>query len=134
MLTAAEGLTPQSRARLVVLLGRYPQLRRAWLLKESFRTWYRSRDREAAEPRLIQWENSVGGQGPAHLWALFPMLRLWREEILDYLDYPYTNGFLTGKNNRIKDMKRMAYGYCNSSNFRQRILLSNEHEVQPITA
>ena len=62
------------------------------------------------------------------------MLRLWRQEMLNYFDSPYTNGFLEGKNNRIKVIKRMAYGYRNPSNFRQRILLSNRQEVQPIAA
>jgi len=134
LLTAAERLSPESRARLMALLGRYPQLRRAWLLKESFRAWYRSHDREAAEAMLTQWENSVRAQGPAPFQSLFPMLRLWREEILNYFDYPYTNGFLEGKNNRIKVIKRMAYGYRNPTNFRYRILLSNRQGVQPIAA
>lgn len=134
LLRGAERLTPESRATLMALLGRYPQLRRAWLLKESFRTWYRSRDRETAEARLTEWENSVREQGPAPFQALFPMLRLWRQEILNYFDYPYTNGFLEGKNNRIKVTKRMAYGYRNPSNFRQRLLLSNRQEVQSIAA
>ena len=118
----------------MALLERYPQLRRAWLLKEAFRDWYRSGDRETATARLLQWEHSVREQGPAPFQALFPMLRLWREEILNYFDYPYTNGFLEGKNNRIKVIKRMAYGYRNPANFRQRILLSNRQEVRPIAA
>lgn len=33
----------------------------------------------------------------------------WREEILNYFDYPISNGFVEGKNNRIKTIKRMAY-------------------------
>ncbi|MBL7120100.1 MAG: transposase [Dehalococcoidia bacterium] len=45
--------------------------------------------------------------------------------MLNYFDYPYTNGFLEGKNNRIKVIKRVAYGYRNPANFRQRILLTN---------
>lgn len=41
------------------------------------------------------------------------MLRIWRKEILNYFDSPYTKGFLEGKNHRIKVIKRMAYGYRN---------------------
>ncbi len=62
------------------------------------------------------------------------MLRLWRQEILNYFDYPYTNGFLEGKNNRIKVIKRVAYGYRNPTNFRQRILLTNLKEAHPKAA
>ena len=66
------------------------------------------------------------------------MLQTWRQEILNYFDYPYTNGFLEGmslrvkrsnKNNRIKVIKRVAYGYRNAANFRQRILLTNVKET-----
>jgi transposase len=134
LLRARERLTRTERTRLMTLLGRYPQLHRAWLLKEWFRAWYRGGSRAAAEAALTQWEASVRNQGPAPFRALFPMLRLWREEILNYFDNPYTNGFLEGKNNRIKVIKRNAYGYRNSQNFRLRIMLSNRKEAQPIAA
>jgi len=49
----------------------------------------------------------------------------WREEILNYFDYRITNGFVEGKNNRIKTIKRMAYDYRNMDNFRMRILATN---------
>jgi len=62
------------------------------------------------------------------------MLQLWREQILNYFDHPYTNGFLEGKNNRIKVIKRTAYGYRNQANLRQRIMLTNRQGAQPIAA
>ena len=40
---------------------------------------------------------------------LLHTLTNWREELLNYLDYRITNGFVEGKNNRIKIIKRMAY-------------------------
>jgi transposase len=53
------------------------------------------------------------------------MFRNWRSEILNYFDYHITNGFVEGKNNRIKAIKRMAYGYRNTDNLKRRILLTN---------
>jgi transposase len=128
LLTAAERLTPERYARLMDLLRRYPALQRAWALKEAFREWYRAPSRAEAEARLGLWEASVKEQGPAAFRALLPMLRDWRGEILNYFDYRYTNGFVEGKNNRIKVIKRVAYGYRNSHNFRQRVLLTNIKE------
>jgi transposase len=125
LLTASERLTSERRARLKEVLERYPLLRRAWDLKEAFRAWYRSSTRAEAEAGLAQWEDSVRNHGPEPFRRLLPMLRHWRQEILNYFDYPYTNGFLEGKNNRIKVIKRVAYGYCNAQNFRQRIMLTN---------
>ena len=55
-----------------------------------------------------------------------PALGNWREEILNYSDYRITNGLVDGKNNRIKTIKRMAYGYRNMDNFRLRILAANQ--------
>ena len=46
------------------------------------------------------------------------------EYILNSLDTPYTNGFVEGKNNKIKVLKRNAYGLQNFERFRKRILLS----------
>ena len=105
LLTGVERLTGERRVQLRELLDRYPLLRQAWALKETFRTWYRAANRAEAERRLVLWENSVREQGPEPFRALLPMLRIWRQEILNYFDHPYTNGFLEGKNNRIKVIK-----------------------------
>lgn len=129
LLTAVERLTAERRVQLMELLERYPLLRSAWSLKEAFRDWYRCANRAEAEVRLGLWENSVKEQGIRPFRALLPMLRIWRNEILNYFDHPYTNGFLEGKNNRIKLIKRIAYGYRNPANFRQRILLTNRKEA-----
>ena len=61
---------------------------------------------------------------------LLHILSNWREEILNYFDYRITNGFVEGKNNRIKTTKRMAYGYRNLDNFRLRILATNPKSVR----
>ena len=50
--------------------------------------------------------------------TLFRMLRLWREKILNYFGFHFTNGFLEGMNNRIRVIKRVAYGHRNPANFR----------------
>jgi len=41
--------------------------------------------------------------------VLLPMFSNWREEILNYFDYRITNGFVEGKNNRIKTIKRSPF-------------------------
>ena len=46
----------------------------------------------------------------------------WGKSILNTFDYPYTNGFTEGCNNKIKVLKRNAYGYRNFEKFRKRIL------------
>lgn len=46
----------------------------------------------------------------------------WQAGILNSFDIPYSNGFTEGCNNRIKVLKRNAYGYRNYRRFRTRIL------------
>jgi transposase len=63
---------------------------------------------------------------------LLATLTNWRGDILNYFEHPITNGFVEGKNNRIKTIKRAAYGYRNMVNFRLRILAANSNcEVTP---
>ena len=48
-------------------------------------------------------------------------LQSWYTEIINSFKYPYSNGRTEGKNNKIKVIKRIAYGYTNLNNFRNRI-------------
>ena len=134
LLKAMERLAVEEEKRLQRIFSRYPELAAAWVLEEGFRRWYNSPSRAVAESELERWEREVREHGPAPFHRLFPMLRNWRLEILNYFDHRYTNGFVEAKNNRIKVIKRVAYGYRNIQNFRQRILLSNVKGTQPKVA
>lgn len=46
----------------------------------------------------------------------------WFPSILNSLDCPYSNGFTEGCNNKIKVLKRIAFGFRNYPRFRNRIL------------
>ena len=70
-------------------------------------------------------EERIASDSLSEFKELLHTLTNWREEILNYFDYRITNGFVKGKNNRIKTIKRMAYGYRNMGNFRLRILITN---------
>lgn len=125
LLKGAERLTDWEKAKLNQLFYRYPTLKRAWMLKESFRAWYRGTDRSKAEERLASLEERISNDSLVEFKELLHTLNNWRGEILNYFEYPITNGFVEGKNNRIKTIKRTAYGYRNMNNFRLRILATN---------
>ena len=46
----------------------------------------------------------------------------WLTPILNSLEYEYTNGFTEGCNNKIKVLKRNAFGFHDFKRFRNRIL------------
>ncbi len=49
-------------------------------------------------------------------------LKKWDAEILNYWQHRITNAVVEGKHNRIKVLKRRAYGYRNQRTFLLRIL------------
>ena len=125
LLKGAEKLANWERPRLTQLFATYPALKKAWELKEQLREWYRLPNRSQAEIRLKSMEQTASRDGLPEFEALHYILTEWRGEILNYFDHRITNGFVEGKNNRIKTLKRMAYGYRNMANFRLRILATN---------
>jgi transposase len=125
LLKGAERLADWEREKLNQLFYCYPELERSWVLKESFRAWYRETDRSRAEEMLRVLEGKIACDSLYEFNKLLHTFTNWREEILNYFDYRLTNGFVEGKNNRIKTIKRMAYGYRNMNNFRIRILATN---------
>jgi transposase len=118
--------THRQREGVEKLMCRLPQLRQAWQRKERFVALYDSPDRATAEARLSAWEEAVKADGFGEYRALFAhgsMLGSWRQELLNYFDHRFTNGYVEGKNNRSKQLQRQAYGYRNRDNLRLRILL-----------
>ena len=47
----------------------------------------------------------------------------WVIEIRNALEVPYSNGPMEGYNNKIKTLKRIAFGFRNFTHFKARILL-----------
>ena len=133
LLKGAERLADRERARLNQLFQLYPEVKRAWLLKEGFRGWYRGMDRSCAQAELKSLEATMASDSLPEFKELLHTLNNWQEEILNYFDYRITNGFVEGKNNRIKTIKRMAYGYRNMANFRLRILATNSKGARSVS-
>ena len=131
LLKGAEKLTGEEREKLKEIFQSYPSLQEAWLLKEKFRAWYKGTDMKEAEYKLNQFEMKIENDRLPEFKELDSILTNWRKEILNYFEFRITNGFVEGKNNRIKVIKRMAYGYRNMANFRLRILATNFKDERP---
>ena len=97
---------------------------RAWGLKEAFRSIYRAPDRREAERRLHRFLGAVErAEVPAFI-AFADGIRLWRGELLAYFDEPTTDGYAEGVINKVKLIKRRAYGLPSFDRFRERVLLA----------
>ncbi|HZE29394.1 MAG TPA: transposase [Gaiellaceae bacterium] len=124
LLKAGERLAERERRALCELFQAEPLLAEAWGLKERFRAIYRSRDRAEAERRLRAFEAAVERAAIPSFTAFAHGLRGWREELLAYFDQPTTNGYAEGVINKIKVIKRRAYGLPSFDGFRTRVLVA----------
>ena len=75
-----------------------------------------------AEVKLYQWLELVKQYKIREFFYLARTILNWKQEILNSFDVPYTNGCIEGFNNKIKVIKRNAFGFRNFSRFRTRIL------------
>ena len=117
-----ERLSQTERERVVEALTKDPELARAWSLKEGLRGLYKKRWQEEAEAALDNWIRDAQASGLRPFRRAGTTLRKWRGEVLNYWRYPITNALVEGKHNRIKTLKRRAYGYRNDRSFLLRIL------------
>ena len=117
-----ERLSQAERERVVEALTADPHLARAWSLKEGLRAVYKKRRQEEAAAALDKWIVDAQASGLRPFQRAGTTLQKWRREVLNYWRYPITNALVEGKHNRIKTLKRRAYGYRNDGSFLLRVL------------
>lgn len=106
------------------ILKQSPELRRAYALKEAFYNVYAMKNREDVGKFLTGWIELVKESGLKEFQSIVRTFKEWKEEILEGLTSVYSNGFTEGMNNKIKVLKRIAFGYRNFERFRSRILFA----------
>jgi transposase len=124
LLTGRERLRAEQRRELSALFESEPLLAVAWGLKEAFRSIYQARDRGEAERRLERFLAWSAREDLASFHRFAAQVERWREELLAYFEEPATNGYAEGVTNKIKTIKRRAYGLPSFASFRERILLA----------
>lgn len=83
----------------------------AYYLKEDLAEVWEQDDGETAEAFLLDWIAQAESSGIKMLISFAKTLRTHAYRLLAYYDYPISTGPLEGTNNKIKTMKRQAYGY-----------------------
>lgn len=84
---------------------------KAMLLKEQFATIYDFREKKAAQPALRAWIGEALRSGLAPFKELALKLFRKRHYVLNFFVQRITSAISEGINNKIKRLKRMAYGY-----------------------
>ena len=108
--------------RLAEILKLNEPLALAYYLKEDLREVWEQEDEAAAQAHLMDWIARAEVSGVAMLIKFAKTLRFHAIGILAWYDYPISTGPLEGTNNKIKTMKRQAYGFRDQEFFKLKIL------------
>ena len=118
-----EKLKEEEQQQLYVMLDISPDLSTAYFLKEQLRNFVLyEKNREIALKELNIWIRDAKESEIPELKAAITAFTNWKESIIASCGQNITNGFTEGCNNKIKVLKRNAYGYRNFERFRKRIL------------
>lgn len=124
LLKNPENLDPErnERARLQEALELNAPLATAYYLKEDLRQLWMQANKRAARRVLRDWLARARASGIRILIQFAATLEEYQEGILAYYDYRISTGPLEGTNNKIKTMKRQAYGFRDHAFFKLKIL------------
>jgi transposase len=120
-----EDLAAAEQVDLEILKSYQPELDVAHTVKEGLRTIYQTApDRASAAAQWAAWLAAVAGSGLEALVKVGEFVARWQEPILNYFVRRTTSGLVEGLNNKIKLVKRRAFGFRNDAHFRLRVLLA----------
>ena len=123
-----DSLKDEEKQQVNVMLYYSVNISRAHWYKEAFLKILDSKDPFKAKSALIEWIQNAECCGLEPFEKCARTMQNWYSGIINSLSYPITNGFTEGCNNKIKVLKRNAYGYKNFKRFRNRILHIFSHQ------
>jgi len=98
----------------------------AYYMKEDLRQLWSQKDKSSAETFLNDWISQGKSSKISMLVKFAQTLAAHRTGILSYYAYPISTGPLEGANNKIKTMKRQAYGFRDMGFFKLKIMAIHE--------
>jgi len=115
------------RERLEQALQINKPLAQAYYLKEELGHLWSNSTREEADKFLHSWVEKVQATTIQPLIKFAKTLMAHRTGILNWFDYRISTGTLEGFNNKIKVLKRKAYGYRDMEYFALKIYALHEN-------
>jgi transposase len=128
LLKAAEDLDEgkDEKKRLKEALALNESLAAAYYLKEDLRQFWEQPGKVFGTSFLDGWIRRAEASGIKMLQQMAKTLAAHRSGLLAYYDAMITSGPMEGTNNKIKTMKRQAYGFRDKEFFKLKILAIHE--------
>ena len=121
-------LKEEQKRQVNVMLYYSVNISRAYFYKEKFLELLSLNDPKTAQKALAEWIEDTEDCGLLPFEKCAETMRNWYKGIVNSFSTGITNGFTEGCNNKIKVLKRNAYGYRNFKRFRNRILHIFSHQ------
>jgi len=122
LLANPQNLSPPKQVKLQLLLELNQPLNEFYLFKLQFMELWNLPDRKAAEDFLKVWAEQAWKVGNAVLHRLTKTIMMYSRFILNWFEHPISTAKVEGTNNKIKTLKRTAYGYRDEEYFILRLL------------
>jgi transposase len=94
----------------------------AYLLKEEFDDFFDCTTKQSGINFIEKWFKKIPDEIKQYFQSFYNLLICYLDGVVSYLVYRYTNSVAEGLNNKIKVLKRMAYGYKSEEYFKLKIL------------
>src|SRR5512140_351805 len=132
LLKAAENLDEErdEKKKLEEALALNQSLAVAYYLKEDLRQFWEQPGKKFATLFLDGWIKRAEASGSKMLQQMGKTLAAHRSGLLAYYDVMITSGPMEGTNNKIKTMKRQAYGFRDKEFFKLKILAIHETKYE----
>lgn len=117
LLRNRHGLAPAEQVRLQELLDANRALFIVYVLKEDLKALWQVRDPTQARQFWTGWYARAMTSGVRHLVQFAQRLTRHIEYVINHALFPLHTSIVEGINNKIKVLKRMAYGYRNDDYF-----------------
>ena len=117
-----DSLDEEQKQEVNVMLYYSVNISRAYWYKEEFLKILSFKNPQYAKKSMKEWIENAENCGIPQFERCAKTMRNWYTGIINSFSSPVTNGFTEGCNNKIKVLKRNAYGYKNFKRFRNRIL------------
>lgn len=118
--------THNEYGRLQEALKLNEPLATAYYMKEELRQFWKQPSRESAEIAIKTWVKQAEASGIGPLIKMGRTVAVHKFGILNWYDHPISSARMEGTNNKIKVLKRAAYGYRDMEFFKLRLLAIHE--------
>lgn len=117
------------KTRLDNALAMNEPLSKAYYLKEGLREVWQQTTKEQAETVLMDWVKQAQGSKIKQLVKMANTMMAYRTGILAWYDCHISTGKVEGINNKIKVMKRVAYGFRDEEYFKLRLFALHDCRI-----